>query len=184
MFYIIYETTNNVNGKKYRGAHATDDLNDSYLGSGNGIKAAIRLYGRENFYRSILEVCSTPEEMYEAECRWVNDEWVSRRDTYNHRSGGTGGFVLSEESKTKISNGKRGFVFSDDHRRKLSEAAKRRAPNIKKGHKFGPMSDEEKAKRSRANKGRRPYEMTDETRHRMSEAAKGRVPWNKGLKAK
>lgn len=184
MYYIIYETTNKINGKKYRGAHATEDINDKYLGSGSAIKRAIKYHGPENFYRSILEVCDTAEEMYEAESRWVDEEWMNRRDTYNCRLGGLGGCSPSEESKLKNSETNKGRVFTDEHRRKLSEAAKRRGSNVKKGHRFGPMSDEEKSKRSAANKGRRPYVMTDETRQRMSEAAKGRIPWNKGKKMK
>lgn len=180
MYYIVYETTNKVNGKKYRGAHATEDLNDKYLGSGTAIMRAIKRYGQENFYRSVLEVCKTPEDMYEAEARWVDKEWMCRKDTYNCATGGSGGYRVSDETREKMSIGNKGRVFTEEHRRKLSEAAKRRKPNIEKGHKFGPMSDEEKAKRSKANKGRRPYKMTAETRKKMSEAAKGRTPWNKG----
>lgn len=42
MHYIIYETTNNKNGKKYIGCHVTDNLNDEYLGSGKYLKIAIK----------------------------------------------------------------------------------------------------------------------------------------------
>ena len=41
MYYFIYETTNHENGKKYRGRHQTNDLNDGYLGSGTYLKKAI-----------------------------------------------------------------------------------------------------------------------------------------------
>jgi transcription antitermination factor NusG len=31
MKYLIYETTNLINGKKYRGAHVSNELDDGYL---------------------------------------------------------------------------------------------------------------------------------------------------------
>ena len=49
MHYIIYKITNQINGKYYIGRHATKDVNDSYMGSGIGIKNAIAKYGVENF---------------------------------------------------------------------------------------------------------------------------------------
>lgn len=32
MHYTVYQTTNLINSKIYVGVHATEDLNDSYLG--------------------------------------------------------------------------------------------------------------------------------------------------------
>jgi hypothetical protein len=54
MYYIIYETTNLVNGKKYRGAHATDAIEDGYLGSGRWLRDAVKKYGRQSFSREII----------------------------------------------------------------------------------------------------------------------------------
>lgn len=42
MYFIIYETVNLKNGRKYRGRHQTKTINDGYLGSGNWIKSAIK----------------------------------------------------------------------------------------------------------------------------------------------
>lgn len=39
--FIVYETTNLVNGRKYRGAHK-GNVNDGYLGSGKILNQAIQ----------------------------------------------------------------------------------------------------------------------------------------------
>ena len=61
--YLVYKTTNLVNGKIYIGQHQTYDLNDGYLGSGILLRRAIEKYGEENFKREILFECSSVEEM-------------------------------------------------------------------------------------------------------------------------
>lgn len=60
--YYIYITTNNINGKQYKG-----EPDDSYLGSGTTIKKAITKYGKENFSKKILCYCQTREEANEKE---------------------------------------------------------------------------------------------------------------------
>lgn len=50
----------------------------------------------------------------------------------------------------------------------------------KSGHKFGPMSDENKLKLSNKMRGKNTYTRSAETRQRMSIAKIGREPWNKG----
>ena len=88
MFYTIYETTNLVNGKKYRGYHMTTDLNDGYLGSGTAIGKAIKKHGKENFKKEILEFCGSAEEMIEREKFYVTTEWVKDKNNYNLQPGG------------------------------------------------------------------------------------------------
>ena len=43
--YLIYEIKNKLNGMIYVGKHVTDDINDSYMGSGLRIRYAIKKYG-------------------------------------------------------------------------------------------------------------------------------------------
>jgi len=100
MYYILYETTNLINGKKYRGVHKTKNLNDGYLGSGVLLTKAIRKYGKQNFSREILVELFSYEEMIEEE-KYVDHKWVFRRDTYNLETGGISGREWSNEAKTK-----------------------------------------------------------------------------------
>lgn len=89
--HIIYQTTNLINGKIYIGAHSTDNIEDGYLGSGKNLKSAIAKYGSENFKREILYIFDSYQEMYLKEAELVNENFISRSDTYNIVTGGSGG---------------------------------------------------------------------------------------------
>ena len=91
-YFIVYETTNLINGKKYRGAHICKALDDSYLGSGILLLKAVSKYGFENFERKILIQCDSVESMFIHEALFVNDEWVANPNTYNLKIGGEGGW--------------------------------------------------------------------------------------------
>lgn len=90
--YLVYKTTNLVNGKIYIGKHETDNLDDGYLGSGKLLKRAIEKYGEENFQREILFECSSKAEMDAREAELVNEDFLKRDDVYNLKQGGEGGF--------------------------------------------------------------------------------------------
>ena len=90
MFYIIYKITNTLNNKEYIGSHKTDNIHDSYMGSGVAIRNAIKKYGRDKFTKDILFTFDNPEEMFQKEREIVNEEYVSRSDTYNLMPGGCG----------------------------------------------------------------------------------------------
>lgn len=92
MYYFIYKTTNKINGKYYIGMHKTDDLEDGYLGSGTYFKRALEKYGRENFKREILENCNSDEEMHLAEARYITEDVINDKNSYNLKLGGYGGW--------------------------------------------------------------------------------------------
>lgn len=92
MFYTIYKTTNQINGKIYIGYHSTLDLNDSYLGSGKILNQAIEKNGTESFTKEILYVFPSKEEALQKEREIVNEEFIQRDDTYNMKIGGEGGW--------------------------------------------------------------------------------------------
>lgn len=90
--YVIYQTTNLVNGKIYVGKHITRNIRDDYMGSGKLLKKAIKKYGIENFKKEILFECSSEDEMNRKEAEIVNEDFCNRRDTYNIVTGGGGGY--------------------------------------------------------------------------------------------
>jgi group I intron endonuclease len=86
---FVYQTENLKNSKKYIGVCTFNS--DSYLGSGTLIKSAIRKYGRKNFKRTILEHCSTLEEVYSKEIYYIKKyNAVKSKDYYNLSYGGYG----------------------------------------------------------------------------------------------
>lgn len=88
MIHFLYKTTNLNNHSIYIGVHSTDTLNDGYLGSGTVIRRAIRLHGKENFKREILQEFETREEALVEEAKIVDGKFIRRSDVYNTNTGG------------------------------------------------------------------------------------------------
>lgn len=88
----MYKITNLVNSKIYVGVHKTTNLEDGYMGSGKVIRNAIAKHGIENFKKDILEFFENAELMYAREKEVVNENFLLRKDVYNLRRGGSGGF--------------------------------------------------------------------------------------------
>lgn len=88
MHYIIYKITNTINNKYYIGRHATNNINDSYMGSGKAIKNAIAKYGIENFTKEVIATASSREELWDLEKTIVNESVVKDPLSYNMAYGG------------------------------------------------------------------------------------------------
>lgn len=156
-YYIVYETTNLINNKKYRGIHMTSNLNDDYIGSGVSLRLAIKKYGKENFKKEILEYCNSYDELIEKEKIYVDEEWTKDLFNYNIKTGGQSAGILSDESKLKISetlkrkyksgeiinvSPNKGKYKSEEEKRRISETLKERYrnrehPSIGKTSNFG-----------------------------------------------
>jgi len=93
---VIYKTTNLLNGKFYVGKDVKNKK--TYLGSGNILKQAIEKYGKENFKKEILEICTTLEELSEREKYWIK-KLNAIGLGYNLTEGGTGGDTWSNSGK-------------------------------------------------------------------------------------
>ena len=209
--FIVYETTNLINGKKYRGIHKTKNLNDGYIGSGLAFEKAVQKYGKENFKREILEYCDSYDELIEKEKFYVDENWVKNKTNYNIKTGGQSVGILSEESKDKISKtlkekyksgeitakspackkGKKtwnkGLEMNEDFKDKCSVSGKERYENDE-NHPLKLFGN-----KNGHDKGEHVGPMKEETKNKISEAlkekwatvehpSKGKEPWNKGKK--
>ncbi len=113
MHYIVYQTTNLLNDKVYRGIHQTKNLDDGYLGSGTHLKHAVKKYGRENFNKEILYRFDTEQDMLLKEAELVDEDWCGLSNTYNICVGGFGGgFKYINSSNLKNEYVRKGYDSS------------------------------------------------------------------------
>lgn len=174
--YIVYETTNLINGKYYIGVHKEDGSN--YLGSGIWLKRAIELHGRENFIRETLREFSNKKDAYDFEKLIVDINLMNNINCYNMTIGGRGndygenhplyGKHHSEEAKQKMSESRKG-ENNGMYGRHHSEETKRRISESKSGnkhHMYGKnLSTETRLKISESHKG---LKYSDETKQKIS----------------
>lgn len=148
-YYTVYQTTNQANGKIYIGIHKTDDVHDSYIGSGKLLKAAIKKYGKSSFTKQILYVFDSLDDAVACEKDIVNEDFISRPDTYNICVGGglgsreINGLTFKDRyhtdgTKQKISSQMKGNKhsvgrkISEDHKAKIAEASSKTHKGVKK----------------------------------------------------
>lgn len=126
---IVYCTVNLINGKFYIGVFSTakDYIKHKYIGSGNGIKNAIKKYGKENFFRLDLEFYNNEEIIYDREAEIINTKFLIKykNDCYNIAKGGSGGWSVIHNSPNynKIKE-KCGKTISKIHKERYKNMSK------------------------------------------------------------
>ena len=183
MYFYVYKITNIVNDNIYVGVHKTKDLDDGYFGSGKILNRAIQKHGKDNFKKDIISLFDTYKEALEYEKNIVNEEFVARKDTYNIKLGGLGGFdyinstkeVAEKRSKTMLGSNNHfyGKHHTDETRKTLSEKSSVQWKGV-------PKTEEHKQKIAASNTGKK---FSEERKTNISMSTKGRVPYNKGKKA-
>lgn len=113
MNYIVYKTTNIINGKIYVGVHRTNpDVFDGYIGCEvthkdkkeftKGFPQAVLKYGYQNFKRETIQIFPDTEQgkldAYALEEEIVNEDFIKSSKTYNLTKGG----VISMSGVNKI----------------------------------------------------------------------------------
>jgi group I intron endonuclease len=129
---VIYKITNLINGKIYVGQDMFN--NPNYYGSGKILVKSIKKYGKENFTKEIIEVCSSLAELDEREIFWIKKLNSTNRDIgYNICDGGRSyrsmrgennpryGVKLSEETKQKIREKRKHQKMSQKEKDRLSD---------------------------------------------------------------
>jgi len=164
--WILYQTTNLVNGKVYVGVHKVADTYKSknYVGSGDGLKAAIKVHGKDKFTRTTLAEFSCAEDAYTTEAEMVTQEFINRPDTYNTGLGGRGGCIQTPEIRAKLSAALKGKTVGDEARANMSIAQTGKT-----------LSAETKALISANNLGKHSAPRSVETKEKMSKSHKGKV---------
>lgn len=122
--YCIYCITNQINNKTYIGQHKTDNLQDSYMGSGLCITSAIKKYGKENFTKTILAVAGTKEVIDVLEKVFIQLYREQGKAEYNLATGGTGGQDGRKhtfEEKIKISKASSEHWKRQDYKEKVGK---------------------------------------------------------------
>lgn len=158
MFHVIYKTINLVNNKYYIGYHKTEDLNDTYLGSGVFLKKAINKYGKENFKKEILFIFNNKESALLKEHELVNQDIINDKKSYNLKIGGEGGWDYIN-NKLKYDPVFRNEVYKKSRKR------------LKEAYENGSLNHMKKAliKRNKKFLWAKDNELSEETKKKISE---------------
>ena len=190
---IVYVATNTINGKQYVGQTTVhfenrqkQHLYHASHESTSYFHRALRKYGANNFEWEIIGQCNNIDELNEKEKYYIDKlgSFVDKNPGgYNCSTGGSN-FLLSEETRAKISASSTGKKLSEETKAKLSvirtgkkhsEETKAKISAFRTGKKH---SEETKAKLSAINTGKlHPMygkTFSEETRAKLRKAHLGK----------
>lgn len=133
MYGYIYKITNLIDNKFYIGKHKVknDKFDEKYWGSGFHLKRAIKLYGKDNFNREVLEWCDSLETLNQRESFWIKELDSRNPDVgYNIKDGGDGGWEIDVSGQNNPMYGVHrygkdnpnfGHKWSEESRQKMRE---------------------------------------------------------------
>lgn len=205
--YYGYRITNLVNNKIYIGIHKfkfskyrclpkVGDIKfeDGYIGSGRSLLEAYRKYGLENFQMIILYETDNETDISNWETDVVNEDFISRKDTYNLRVGGYLGGVfnidvinkikesLKKVDRCKDKNSFYGKVHTDELKKYNSEFNKKLWADPNSYYNSKEYRDKLSVANSKESNGFYGKKHTQESKNKMKASLVDRIPWNKGKK--
>ena len=194
--YLIYKIENIYNHKHYIGQHYTDNPYDTYMGSGQYLKAAIKKYGTSSFIKEILFDFNNFDDMNNIEIELVQLSNCFPYDqlSYNLIPGGCGTRTFSETTRQRMAKakigkkpGNTGKHMSDECRQRISKIrlkqnAERRSRGEQLPGNYNKHSEEQNKRHSLMMKGRMAGEKhplygthrSDETKQKLSQTLKAR----------
>lgn len=204
---IIYKITNTINNMSYIGATSMSLrsrwLAHTYKSGCKAIREAIQKFGKDNFTIVEIEKCSSKEEAYLLEEKYIKKHDSLFPNGYNLRHAGPNGKYckdarermrlsnrgkvrpgrkMSKETKLKISKLKmgqpgwnKGQKLSEEHKRNLSANHYSKKPGYIHPMKGKLVSLESRKKMSKSAKTKPP--VSEETRKKLS--ISGKKAWEK-----
>jgi group I intron endonuclease len=176
-YMIIYHIFNRVNGKSYVGQTSLllenrvrrHFRNHTYLGN------TLRKYGLDNFTFSVLEVCTSKDQMDEREQFWIKEINCRHPLGYNFAAGGGGslGYVFTEKQRERLSLSHIGIPQSKESIKKriLANTGKKRSEDFRERMRLlhiGRRPSEETRKKMSLAKLGKPRVVSENTRRELS----------------
>ncbi len=122
-YHFVYITTNLKTKKSYVGSHSTNNLLDSYLGSGILIKKSLLKYGKKAFKRKILEIFPSRKEAVNKEEFYIKKYQTLIPKGYNISEFGNAAFPGNKNPMYGRDAWNKGLKMSADFCLKMQENA-------------------------------------------------------------